>query len=240
MFYHDLVTICLTMGNRPDELRTTLESLGDNIRSLPTIAINDFGDKPTNRMFRKLCPHGKIINMRGNVGHTKAIDAIYGHVQTPYIFHMEDDWTFTRSDFLEDALNLLTSDDKISMVLLRDLDNIPLAKKHPDKVIHLNTNGIPWARLDQTTEKWFGYTFNPHLSRRSTWLDLGGFAQFRDEGVITVKFREKGQYVAALKPGPCYHAGAHHSVRKERRRLKTQEHEAELKAAQADADPNAT
>lgn len=217
MFYHSLVTICITMGNRPDELRSTLESIGPDLRSLPFIAINDFQDKETDKVFKEIIPHGRIIKQRGNIGHTRAIDAIYGHVQTPYIFHMEDDWTFTRTDFLEDALKVLTSDDQISMVLLRDLQNIPLAKKHPDDVIHLETSGVPWARLDKTSEKWFGYTFNPHLSRRSTWLELGGFAQFRGEGIISQYFRDHGYYVATLKPGPCYHAGMNHSVRKEKR-----------------------
>lgn len=218
MFYSSLLTTCLTMGNRPEELRETLSSLGNVLSDIPVLAINDFGDAESTAVFREMCPHGRVIDTRGSVGHMRAIDALYGHVQTPYIFHMEDDWTFTRTDFFEDALNVLTSDDKISMVLLRDLGNIPLAKQNPDKVLHKTTRGIDWARLDGTCDKWFGYTFNPHLSRRETWLDLGGFSQFRGEGVISQHFRDIGRYVAALTPGPCYHAGAQHSVRKLKRR----------------------
>ena len=218
MFYDSLVTICMTLGHRPKELRATLESLGPEITSLPFLAINDFGDQETNDLFLELCPHGRIIDMRGKVGHNRAIDALYGHVQTPYIFHIEDDWTFTRTDFLEDALKLLTSDPKVTMVLLRDLDNIRILPGKEDKVIEGETLGIPWVRLDQTSDKWFGYTFNPHLSKKQTWLDLGGFSQFRGEMHVSRHFRQQDRYCLLLDPGACHHAGAKNSNRKRMQR----------------------
>lgn len=218
MFYNSLVTICMTMGNRPDELRTTLNSLSPELRALPFIAINDFQDEETNRVFKEIVPHGKIIDQRGQIGHNRAIDATYGQVQTPYIFHLEDDWTFTRTDFLEDGLKLLTSDPAVTMVLLRDRNDMRIKAELEDKIISGETSGISWLRLDETSDKWYGYTFNPHLSRKQTWLDLGGFAQFRGEMHVSRHFRHQNRYCLVMDPGACHHGGAKNSVRKKMHR----------------------
>lgn len=41
---NDAITVCMTMGRRPDLLRQTFESLGAELDGLPVLAINDFGD----------------------------------------------------------------------------------------------------------------------------------------------------------------------------------------------------
>ena len=104
MSAENLVTICITMGLRPDVLQQTLESLGPELRKLPIIGINDFGDAETSAVFDRLCPHGQRIDLGKQVGHHPAVDAMYAKVRTPYVFHMEDDWEFPRHDFLDDAL----------------------------------------------------------------------------------------------------------------------------------------
>ena len=38
--------------------------------------------------------------------------------KTPYIFHCEDDWVYTRGNFIEDSLKILKTDDKIIQVWL--------------------------------------------------------------------------------------------------------------------------
>ena len=63
MSAENLVTICITMGLRPDVLQQTLESLGPELRKLPIIGINDFGDAETSAVFDRLCPHGQRIDL---------------------------------------------------------------------------------------------------------------------------------------------------------------------------------
>ena len=55
------ITLCLTIGKRPQELRRTLESILSQINFEHIIAINDFRDEETNQVFRELCPHGTLI-----------------------------------------------------------------------------------------------------------------------------------------------------------------------------------
>lgn len=103
------ITICLTIGRRPDLLRQTLESLS-GLPPIPVLAINDFGDAETSAVFKDFCPQGRLIQPGRHLGHHAAIDEMYSHVDTPYIFHGEDDWGFSRTDFLKESLLLLQSE----------------------------------------------------------------------------------------------------------------------------------
>lgn len=85
------ITLCLTIGNRPEPLEKTLMSLLPRIEFQHIIAINDFRDTPTNEMFLKMCPQGTLINLPKQVGHHQAVDAMYKLVKTKYVFHCEDD-----------------------------------------------------------------------------------------------------------------------------------------------------
>ena len=71
------LTLCLTIGRRPELLRQTLQSLLDKVEFADIIAINDFRDEETNQVFRELCPQGTLINLNEQVGHHKAVDTMY-------------------------------------------------------------------------------------------------------------------------------------------------------------------
>ena len=60
----------------------------------------------------------KIIFNNRKKGQIKSIIDTYKLVKTPYIFHCEDDWIYTRSNFIEESLKILESDDKIIQVWL--------------------------------------------------------------------------------------------------------------------------
>lgn len=202
-----LVTICITMGLRPDVLQQTLESLSPELRKLPMVGINDFGDVETSEVFDRLCPHAERIDLGKQVGHHAAVDAMYAKVRTPYVFHMEDDWEFTRHDFLNDAIRLLEQNAKISSVCFRDTDNFFIEDKARALIVEEETDGIRYARMDALSPKWYGYTFNPHLARISLWEDFGGFSGFKRESHISRKLRADGKFTAFLKPGACQHIG---------------------------------
>lgn len=212
MVAFDQVTICMTMGKRPDHLRRTIESLGDIFQSLPVIAINDFGDDETSSVFRKLSPNGTLINLGGQVGHHPAVDAMYEQVKTPFIFHMEDDWGFFRQNFIEDALSLLEADPQISSVCFREISDFPLSDADRSQIARDEREGIQFNRLDGLHEEWHAYTFNPHLARKSLWEDIGKFSQFKKERHISRKLRAQGRYTAFLEPGACAHIGNDISV----------------------------
>ena len=51
-------------------------------------------------------------------GQIKSIEEIYKKITTPFVFHCEDDWMYTRSNFVEESLKILKSDPKIIQVWL--------------------------------------------------------------------------------------------------------------------------
>jgi len=61
--FSEQVTICITMGLRPDLLRQNLESLHPLIAELPVLAVNDFGDTETNQAFADICPAGELVDL---------------------------------------------------------------------------------------------------------------------------------------------------------------------------------
>lgn len=212
MSFENQVTICITMGLRPYLLEKTLQSLSPELASLPIIGINDFGDAETSAMFKKKCPNGMLVDLGKRVGHHPAVDAMYERVETPYIFHMEDDWEFTDTDFLDDCLRLLNINDKAVSVCLRKLSDFPHTDKERALVKTEVLEGLSYNRLDGLHKQWHGYTFNPHIARKSLWEDLGGFSQFEKERYISRHLRGQGLYTAFLEPGKCRHIGDGFSV----------------------------
>ena len=66
--------MCITIGLRPTELKRTLKSLSSICSSMPVIAINDFGDRETNKVFQEIVPHGVIVKHISKKNHHKALD----------------------------------------------------------------------------------------------------------------------------------------------------------------------
>lgn len=201
-----LVTHCLTIGRRPDLLVQTLASL-QGAPTLRTIAINDFGDAETNAAFRAACPEGELMTFSTRLGHHAAVDALYARVDSEFIFHNEDDWQFTRTDFLDEALRLLAADPNIVSVCLRDTADIGLVADQMQSFRLHELAGVRFHRLDHLHDQWYGFSFNPHVIRRSLWQGLGGYAGFERERHISRRLKAQGGYVAYLQPAACRHIG---------------------------------
>ena len=200
------ITHCLTMGRRPDLLTQTLASLS-GLPPLPVLAINDFGDPETNAAFALACPEGRLIDAGQHLGHHAAVDALYGRVTTPFIFHNEDDWQFGRTDFLDDGLRLLAAEPTISAVCFRGTGDMWMSKSSRAKIVTETRDGIAYHRLDRQHAVWHGFTFNPHLIRRSLWEEIGGYARFANERELSGHLRSRGLHVAFVVPGACRHIG---------------------------------
>jgi hypothetical protein len=206
------VTLCLTIGKRPDLLKRTLESLLSNVEFHHVIAINDFRDEATNEMFRRICPNGQLISLDRQLGHHKAVDHMYQFISTAYVVHCEDDWVFDPSIDLGRAMQLLNANGNISQVCLRKVDDFHLKENERTQVFECRENEIDYSRLDGLHPQWHGYTFNPHLAKLETWKQLGGFAQFKKERHISRYLRSKGRFTAYINPGYCEHIGELQSV----------------------------
>lgn len=210
MNYLDNITLCLTIGKRPNELSQTLESLFKFISFKHILAINDFGDEETNQVFKKYCPNGVIVNLdcqERNLGHHRAIDFLYSQIKTDYVFHCEDDWLFTSQPDLDLALQLLNNNEKISCVCFRKLSDFDFKNNEEKKFKMIQNNFGNYIRLDHLHEQWHGYSFNPHLAKSALWGNHQPFASFKKERHISRYLRSLGFHMAYLEQANCHHIG---------------------------------
>ena len=68
----------------------------------------------------------KVICNNQKKGQIKSIIDVYKKIKTPYIFHCEDDWSYTRTNFIEDSLKILKTDPKIIQVWLESRKSAPI------------------------------------------------------------------------------------------------------------------
>jgi hypothetical protein len=206
------VTLCLTIGRRPNLLRQTLSALLNQTQFSNIIAINDFRDSDTNQVFKEICPDGHLISLDNQLGHHAAVDHMYRLVKTPWIFHCEDDWLFENPIELNDLIKVLESEKFISSICFRNKSDFSLKPEEDKKVITTSYCGLDFYRLDQIHDQWHGYTFNPHLTRIDLWQSIGPFSNFKKERHISRAIRKRGLAVHYLVDGGCSHLGADDSV----------------------------
>lgn len=204
------ITLCLTIGKRPQELTQSLTSLLHFVDFEHIIAINDFGDTATNDALLACCPNATLIDLGRNLGHHKAVDYMYSNVKTDYIFHSEDDWLFTAMPDLDSAKALLDKP-AVTSVGFRRIDDFIYDETARQKLTTLPAPFDDYVRADHLHDQWHGYTFNPHLAKKDLWQRYAPFAKFKKERHISRYLRKSGRYIVYQKHGVCHHIG-HDSV----------------------------
>ena len=215
------VTVVVTSCNRHDLLARTLESFRrhESEGRIARILVVEDGDADPKTVCEKFGAEYFCTGSR--VGQIKAIDQAYGKVTTPYIFHLEDDWEFSRPGFMEKSRALMEKDAKLLTVQLRPWQPIEkLTFVAPDE---------SWALVDTAPgTPWHGFSFHPSLRRLSDYKLLGSFAGQRltvplllltnsaavpYEAEASDFYFRKGFYTAILdRPGYYRHIGVERHV----------------------------
>lgn len=208
----DEVTFVLTSCGRPDLLRQTLDSfLAHNTHPIARyVLIEDSGDQ-TMRDF--LEQHygdllDRIIFNEPRLGQIKSIDRAYAEVDTPYIFHCEDDFEFLRSGFIEESLSVLRHDPAAITVWLRHLWDCKRHKIGPR--IQYTVDGVMYRHVLPKVshgETWHGFTFNPGLRRTVDYQRVAPFQDIGHELEINYAYHELGYHGVVLEEGATAHAG---------------------------------
>lgn len=174
------VTACLTSCGRHDLLTKTLESLF-KFNTYPIEAFYVYEDGMDVDDYKKteiICNRFGITlidSLPFKAGQIKAVDALYAKVETEYIFHLEDDWSFYKSGFIEQSLSILQAKPKIVNVWIRSVDD---TNGHPVEKVVFNYSGVPFRYLAPTYKSiWHGFTFNPGLRRLSDYKRLGSYSK---------------------------------------------------------------
>ncbi len=163
------ITVVVTSYNRHDLLAHTPGKfpLHETEDRVARILVAEDGDADPSAVCARFgAEHFRTME---RVGQIKLIDQAYARVQTPFIFHLEDDWEFYRPGFMEKSRALLARDPKILLVQLRasnDTGGHPLSHSAPDNSFGVMATGY--------CDCWHGFTFNPGLRRLSDYRLLGG------------------------------------------------------------------
>jgi hypothetical protein len=171
-------TLAITSCNRHDLLKRTLDSFIRHTDLLPTTTvILEDSDAPPPAWINAMpyCAVLGRLKWRTNGqrrGQIFSLDSLYAEVDTPYVFHLEDDWEFIRGgDFMRRSFITLERFPLVSAVSLRgaDCNGHPLVSDFP-------------CGLQQKPGwegGWGGYSFNPGLRRMSDLKMFGGsFGRF--------------------------------------------------------------
>jgi glycosyltransferase involved in cell wall biosynthesis len=163
------VTVVMTACNRADLLERTLDSFFEmNTYPLERFVIIDDGMSFGCNDFvkQKYDFPIEVIYNNPKLYQIKSIDKAYRTVNTPYIFHMEEDWEFLQSGFIEASKPVLDADPNILQVWLRGLDDTTVNHPHYPDVYEMNGRQMV---LLQYTGVWNGFSFNPGLKRLCDW-----------------------------------------------------------------------
>ena len=132
-------------------------------------------------------------------GQIKSIVEAYKLIKTPYVFHCEDDWVYTRKGFIKDSLKILDYDSKIIQVWLEsresasrlDIFSYGPLKKH---------QGIGFREVYcKDGWEWGYFSFRPGVKRIYDYNLIGGYSDYKNELDIGVSYKKLGYYTVIIE-----------------------------------------
>ena len=199
------VTICVTSCARLDLLQRTMESF----RRLNTggrfLLSEDSADAVTTAAVRAAYPDVTVLDGPKRLGLMNSIDRIYSRVDTPYIFHLEDDWLFETGVDWEGAIALLEARKDVANVTVRAFDEIKAKYGSRSSRFELNGREFQIMRLDAHPE-FFGWSPNPGLIRTDLYLSHAPFVRMLPDQMSAL-IKKEGQVQAYMLPGVARHIG---------------------------------
>ena len=156
----------------------------------------------------------KIFCNKKKLGQIKSIVEIYKKIKTPYVFHCEDDWIYTRKKFIEDSLEILKTDPKIIQVWLeskKSASRLDIFEYGPLKYTKKNKIGFRKVNCKDGWE-WGHFSFRPGVKRISDYNLINGYGKFKNELDIGVKYKKLGFYTVIIEKPAVIDIGDDHHV----------------------------
>lgn len=179
------VTFFLTSCKRHDLLKICLESFNKyNTYHIERGIIIEDSDQDISWCKDVLTniPNLELINTGGRKGQIRNIDRCYAMIDTPYVFHCEDDFQFIKSGFIEPSIKVLEAESKCINVWLTPYDHswedpnsthyhLFDEKRNRIKQTQFNLDGVTyWNVNNPIIGEWgLGFTFQPSLHRIEDW-----------------------------------------------------------------------
>lgn len=201
------ITVVVTSCNRHDLLARTLESFRthESEGRVARILVAEDGDADPAPVCERF--GAEHFRTKDRVGQIRLIDQAYARVTTPFIFHLEDDWEFYRSGFMERSRAILENDPSTLLVQLRpwnDNNGHPLSFAAPDRSFGVLAYGY--------CDCWHGFTLNPGLRRLSDYQRLGGSYERQPKTMYVVAKTPTASLPYEVEASAFYHRLGYRAV----------------------------
>lgn len=219
------VTLFITSCGRPSLLKITLESFV-KYNTYPikeVILCEDSGNTSINEFVKDILPYPIIFCYNDErIGQMKTIEKYTPLIKTKYVFHLEDDYEFFDSGFIELSFKIMDTDQNISQVLLED-------EQHNYFKVHINNNlcykvltNDPNTHLGKYGNYGDGalcvFSWRPSLKKIEIALLRIPYQPWDDEYTIQLEINKRGKYAVITKnvkngkKGFCSHIGTNYHV----------------------------
>ena len=224
------VTLFITSCGRPQLLKKTLDSFVkyNTYPITQVILCEDSGINGIVDFVKDILPYPITFcynEMR--MGQMKTIEKYTQLIKTPYVFHLEDDYEFFDSGFIEMSFKILDSDTRISQVLLEDeqhtYSKIDIGNPLCYKVM---TNKLGEINANNGDGPLTVFSWRPSLKRIEIQKLRMPYQPWDDEYTIQLKVNKLGYYSVVTKNikngrlGFCTHIGKNYHVPENFRKIK--------------------
>lgn len=204
------VTFILTSCGRVDLLKTTIETF-EKFNTYPIkrgIITEDSCDEEVYRQVRELFgDRYEIWANETKKGQIKSIVDAYATVDTPYIFHCEDDWEFTRPGFIEESFEILNSNPNITQVWLRSAENLNRDITYFTFGEIEEVGAYKFRKVIPTANyEWGAFSFNPGIKRLSDYKKVN-YDGCLSEMDINIRYRNAGYFCVLSETPGVEHTG---------------------------------
>lgn len=180
-FYPSDVTAVVTSCGRFDLLKRTLASFeATNDYDCRVIISDDSDDKYQHDLIIDHFSEKYDVVINGKkIGQARNLDKVYSMVDTPYLFHMEDDWEFVSSGYIYISKDILMNNPDIGKVQL-DLrpEYFKVGAVGNEHDLYFDYNR--W-RIDDKHVWWNGWCGSPNLMRLSDLDKMDKFSSVENE-----------------------------------------------------------
>jgi len=218
------VTLVVTSCGRFDLLKKTLDSF-EQFNTYPirsVIITEDSGDERVKGCIpANWRDYTTFFVNNPRLGQLASIDLAYSIIETPYIFHCEDDWLFYRPEFIEDSMLLLEADAMALQVWLRSYAH-DLAIHSPYVFLESRReiSGVKFYTVGSRKVDWQGFSFNPGLRRFADYMMVSPYSSQKNEKDLSKYYSDKGRYALILESDAVLHTGFGGHVKVPEERLK--------------------
>jgi glycosyltransferase involved in cell wall biosynthesis len=220
----DTVSVVITSFNRRDLLERCITTF-NMVNQYPIaefIIVEDSGDKDMHEWLKVKYPQYKLILNEKTLGQIDSIDLAYSQVNSPYVFHSEDDYEYFKSGFIERSLAVLKAQEDVMQIWIRRVTDVLGQPIEPQLY---STKAIDSDRkvdyyLIGEHQEWYGFCFQCGLRKMSAYDRVRPYSQWspitdfpsQRECKIGIALWKLGYKAAILPEGYARHKGELRSV----------------------------